>query len=172
MQISFRLAQILKVRGVSGRGAINEIAEKAKLKRHQVSALMQNRVKHLPLETLGAICEYLVVEHQIPRAQLPAILFALEPEELWSLLGERRYIEICFGVRPDKFRNEMIVASDSYLHGVLLKELFGAKRDERTEAGRDDRGQQNGHTLQQRLVKAFEEHIDTDEAISEAQTVY
>ena len=80
MQISFQLARILKDHGIHGRGVINEIAEKAKLKRHQVSALMQNRVKHLPLETLDAICDYLVEEHQIPRTQLPAILFSLEPE--------------------------------------------------------------------------------------------
>lgn len=164
MQINLRLKQILKDHGESGRGVIKRIVDHTKLQRHQVSALMKNRIKHLPIDSLGAICDYLVERHQISRTQLPAILFALEPAEFWSLLGGRQLVEICFGVREDEVGAEMIVASDSYLHGVLLKELFGAKADERAE--------QNGQTLQQILVPAFGDNVDTDDAIATGHSVH
>jgi hypothetical protein len=102
--------------------------------------------------------------HQISRTELPAILFALEPEEFWELLGGRRFVEICFGVRRDEAQPAMIVAADSYLHGVLLKQLFEAKPEYR--------GLEEGYSLQQRLVSAFGGCVSDDDAIEEAKAVY
>lgn len=164
MRVTFRLAQLLENCGEKKRGLIKRIAADTKLQRHQVSALLKNRVKHLPLESLGAICQYLMERHQISRTQLPAILFALEPEEFWELLGGRQFVEICFGIRPHEVQPAMIVAADSYLHGVLLKQLFEAKPQ--------FRGPKEGYSLKQRLVSAFGDYVSDDDAIEEAKSVY
>jgi hypothetical protein len=69
-----------------------------------------------------------------------------------------------FDVRRDEAQPAMIVAADSYLHGVLLKQLFEAKPEYR--------GLEEGYSLQQRLVSAFGGCVSDDDAIEEAKSVY
>jgi hypothetical protein len=164
MRVNFHLEQVLLKHGEKKRGLIQKIASATRLQRHQVAALLGNRVKHLPLDSLGAICQYLMDRHNISRTQLPAILFALAPEDFWELLGARQFVEICFGVRPDDAGPEMIVASDSYLHGVLLKQLFEAKPK--------FRGPEEGYSLVQQLVPAFGGSVSDAEVIEKAHAVF
>lgn len=164
MQINFRLAQILEEKGDTGRGVIKRICDHTKLERHQVAALLKNKVQYLNLKALGAVCDYLVHWHQVDRALLPGLLFALEPGEFWSMIGGRRFVEICFGVRRDKNATELIAANDSYLHGVILHELLGF--------GRDERLRRKPQFVEQRLVSAFGPGIEQTVAERQARMVY
>ena len=101
MQYSFRLAEILgHIPDPKKRpGTVKAIVEYTGLDRHQVSALLKNEVKYIPLKALSRLCDYLV-EHGYANAdQLPGALFAVESENFWEMLARRQRIEICCGIR-------------------------------------------------------------------------
>lgn len=127
MKVRFRLAEILKEFGSLGRGTIKKIADETGLERHQVSALLKNEVQYLSLTSLGALCDYLINTHRINSYELPGRLFSLEPDDFWRFLSEREQLVMSFGVRHELQNTEVlwIPASDSYLQGMLLHELFG-----------------------------------------------
>jgi len=127
MRFSFRLSELLNHMPDPKRrpGTIKAICDFTGLDRHQVSALLKNESKYVPLESLSKICDYLV-EHGFATAdQLPGALFAIEPENFWELLAGRRRLEICLGVRVDESWPEgaWVVASDSLLMGRLLNSV-------------------------------------------------
>ena len=77
MQVNFVLKKLLLDGGEPERGLINRLAAATNLNRHQVATLLNNQVKHLPMESLGAVCQYLMDHKGVSRTKLPAILFAL-----------------------------------------------------------------------------------------------
>ena len=127
MQYSFRLAELLgHIPDPKKRpGTVKAIVEYTGLDRHQVSALLKNEVKYIPLKALSRLCDYLV-EHGYANAdQLPGALFAEESENFWEILARRQRIEICCGIRRfhddgDGPHGAWLVASDSLLMGELL----------------------------------------------------
>ena len=127
MKISFRLKELLEERQDDGRGIITRICEHTSLERHKVAALLSNKVQYVSLETLAAVCDYLMEKHRIPQEELPGMLFGIDASRFWKLLSDRSYVEVAFGVRRDETLSEKrwVMAADSYLHGVLLHELFG-----------------------------------------------
>ncbi len=127
MKISFRLKELLEERQDDGRGIITRICEHTSLERHKVAALLANKVQYVSLETLASVCDYLIEKHRIPQDQLPGLLFGIDASRFWTLLTDRSYVEIAMGVRRDETLSEKrwVMAADSYLHGVLLHELFG-----------------------------------------------
>lgn len=129
MKVRFRLAEILKEFGSLGRGTIKKIADDTGLERHQVSALLKNEVQYLSLTSLGALCDYLINTHHINSYELPGRLFSLEPDDFWRFLSEREQLVMSFGVRHELQATGVlwIPASDSYLQGMLLHELFGTE---------------------------------------------
>jgi len=184
MKISFRLAELLEERNDLGRGTIKRICEQAPLERHKVADLLKNRAKYISLETMAALCDYLIERHQVDQAQLPGLLFRIEPEEFSALVADRRYLEICIGMwterKVDRATNpgerangrgrklgtrpkrRWVMASDSYLHGILLHEL-----------GLGHQGpQEQPKFLEQRLVSAFEEELGPEDAKREARKVH
>lgn len=127
MKISFRLKELLEERQDDGRGIITRICEHTSLERHKVAALLANKVQYVSLETLASVCDYLIEKHRIPQDQLPGLLFGIDASKFWTLLTDRNYVEIAVGVRRDETLSEKrwVMAADSYLHGILLHELFG-----------------------------------------------
>ncbi|MBA61304.1 MAG: Cro/Cl family transcriptional regulator [Planctomycetaceae bacterium] len=127
MQYSFRLAELLgHVPDPKKRpGTVKSIVEYTGLDRHQVSALLKNEVKYIPLKALSRLCDYLVEHGYATADQLPGALFAVESENFWELLARRQRIEICCGIRrfeedADGPQGAWLVASDSLLIGELL----------------------------------------------------
>lgn len=126
MRYSFRLAELLNYSPDLKRrpGVIKQICDRTGLERHQVAALLRNRVKNIPLDALSRLCLYLVEQGLATADQLPGALFELEAENFWELLARREWLELCIGVRradqdmwPD---GAWIVASDAVLLGELL----------------------------------------------------
>ncbi len=127
MQYSFRLAELLgHIPDPRKRpGTVKSIVEYTGLDRHQVSALLKNEVKYIPLKALSRLCDYLVEHGYATADQLPGALFAVESENFWELLARRQRIEICCGIRRfeddgDGPHGAWLVASDSLLIGELL----------------------------------------------------
>ncbi|GIW92632.1 MAG: Cro/Cl family transcriptional regulator [Pirellulaceae bacterium] len=125
MRYSFRLAQILGYDPDPRRrpGTIKAIVQQTGLDRHQVSALLKNEVKYIPLHALSRICDFLVRQGYVPADELPGALFGVEPENFWELLARRKHLALCLGVRCEDAQypeTAWVVASDSVLMGELL----------------------------------------------------
>ncbi len=123
-----------------------------------MAALLSNKVQYVSLETLAAVCDYLMEKHRIPQEDLPGMLFGIDASRFWTLLSDRSYVEIAFGVRRDETLSEKrwVMAADSYLHGVLLHELFGLGHENQP------------NFLEQRLVPGFHPGAP-DEAVDDGQ---
>ncbi len=162
MRVRLRLKQILDEHNDTGRGVIKRICDHTALERHQVAAMLNDRVQYLSLDALSALCSYLMEHHGIPPSQLPGRLFALEREDFWSLMARRRSLEICFGVRSDLPQSTVswVTTVDSDLYGVLVHELYGA--------GATDAGEQP-QTLRQVHVSAFQTDMNPAHAEREAE---
>lgn len=175
MKISFRLAELLEERQDLGRGVIKRICSRTSLERHQVAAILNNNAKYVSLQTLAGICKYLVERHHVDPAQLPGLLFRIEPEEFSALLASRPHLEIALGIRTESAaeageeagrrgpRRQWVMAADSYLHGVLLHELAGLRREGL---------QAPVQFMEQRLVPAFDAQWETAQVLREAQAFY
>lgn len=140
MQIRFILSGILSRLNANDRGIIKEIADHTKLERHQISAMMNNKVQYLSLDALAEVCGYLISRHGISKADLPGALFSFEPEDFLSALSRPRLLKTSFGFRGDWHRADVpadsngvdwpisrvpwVIGSDSYLNGVLMNELL------------------------------------------------
>ena len=125
MRYSFRLAELLgHVPDPRKRpGTIKSIVEYTGLDRHQVSALLKNEVKYIPLQALSRLCEYLIEHGHVAPDQLPGALFAVEAEDFWELLARRKRLDLCVGVRCEDHHwpeTAWVVAADSVLLGELL----------------------------------------------------
>jgi hypothetical protein len=124
MRYSFRLAELLGHSPDPRKrpGTIKAIVEYTGLDRHQVSALLKNEVKYIPLQALSRLCDYLIEHGHTSADQLPGALFAVEAEDFWELLARRQFLELCVGVRREEALPESswIVAADSVLLGELL----------------------------------------------------
>jgi len=181
MQVHLKLAQILQEHSDAGRGLVKRLAARTGLERHKVSALLNNRVQYVSLEALAKVCDYLVEEHRLRPADLPALLFGIEPELFSAQVANRKHLEIVLGVRtlgdggrPASrkgkdtaagrwFAQEWVTASDSMLHGALLHELFGRGQE---------RWQTRPESLEQRLVPAYDGDESLETVKREAESVY
>ncbi|TWT30053.1 helix-turn-helix domain-containing protein [Blastopirellula retiformator] len=124
MKFSFRLAELLNHSPDPKKrpGTIKAICDYTGLDRHQVSSLLKNEAKYIPLTALSQLCDFLIKHGYADAGQLPGALFSVEPENFWELLARRRRIEMCLGVRADENWPEgaWVVASDTILQGELL----------------------------------------------------
>ncbi|MCA8996123.1 MAG: helix-turn-helix transcriptional regulator [Planctomycetaceae bacterium] len=153
MKLSFRLKQILEDIGAWRHGMITEISSECQIERHRMSGLIHNKESSIAFSELAEICRYLIEKHPVPASSLPGLLFALEPDDLWSLIASRDLLRHCIGVRGTAGHYRVSWA-DSYLNGVLLNMLYGFSRDPMFRQPR---------TLEQVLVPAFTDPEDTDE---------
>jgi hypothetical protein len=181
MKISFRLKELLDEHHDLGRGTIKRIAQATTLERHQVASVLGNKAKYVSMETLAAVCGYLIEHHGIKRAELPGKLFRVEPERFSALVADRKFVELCIGTWTEKQRpaaktarpakrnrpadgrfppRRWVMASDSYLQGNLLHELFALGNENRPEY------------VDQRLVSAYTEQIPLEKLKQEAERVY
>ncbi len=187
MHYVFRLAELLghtpdrKKRP----GTIKAIVDYTGLDRHQVSALLKNEAKYIPMEALSRICEYLIEYGIASASDLPGALFAVKPENFWELLARRRRLEICVGVRrppeDDSAQTAWIVASDSVLVGELLNgvsTLGGSAKAMAANAQEVNRIPPHPEHLRQQLVwspgsasdeEVFERARQTYEVFSESK---
>lgn len=181
MKISFKLQELLQERHHLERGIIKRISDATSLERHQVAAVLANKTKYVSMETLAALCQYLIEHYGIDRADLPGKLFRIEPERFSALVANRKFVELCVGMRTEKrepsrsdaltaeaagsresertLRRPWVMASDSYLQGILLHELFGLANEEHPEF------------LEQRLVSAFTREVALEKIKREAEFV-
>ncbi|MGY8767159.1 MAG: helix-turn-helix domain-containing protein [Pirellulales bacterium] len=124
MKFSFRLSELLNHSPDPSKrpGTIKAICEFTGLDRHQVSSLLKNEAKYIPLSALSQLCDFLIKHGYADASQLPGALFAVEPENFWELLARRKRVEMCLGVRADENWPEgaWVVASDTILQGHLL----------------------------------------------------
>ncbi|MCA9153662.1 MAG: helix-turn-helix transcriptional regulator [Planctomycetales bacterium] len=129
MRYSFRLAELVGHDPDPRKrpGTIKEIVEHTGLDRHQVSGLLKNQVKYIPFEALSRLCDYLVKKGKVEADKLPGALFAVEPENFWELLGRRKKLELCVGVRQAESQewsgSAWVTASDAVLLGELLNDV-------------------------------------------------
>ncbi len=170
MRLAFRLAQVLDEQNDNQRGRISRICKHTSLERHQVAALLNNKVQYLSLTALAALSDYLVEQHKVDPRQLPGRLFGREPENFWELLVKREWLELCVGVRrstPPELERAWVMASDAYLQGRMLYGIHGL-------GGALDLGEMHpGHQyLEQRLVSAPGPRGEMEPARTEATTVY
>ncbi|MBN1341435.1 MAG: helix-turn-helix transcriptional regulator [Phycisphaerae bacterium] len=162
MEISIRLAEILAERHERGRGTIKKICDATNLERHQVAALLRNRAKYVSLETVGALCDFLVSEYDVNPGDLPGLLFGRQPGSFWSLLADRQLLDLCLGVRylEELPERAWVVASDSYLQGMLLYGISSPGSGTAEDGGRRvSRGPQR---LEQRLVRSPNGNLEGD----------
>jgi len=185
MKINFCLEKILEEHKDMGRGVIKRICARTSLERHQVAAILNNTAKYVSLQTLAGICKYLVERHRVDPALLPGLLFEIEPEEFSALLASRQHIEIILGMRTEPhadpgghpptavvderprrygLRRQWVMAADSYLHGVLLHELAGLRRE-----GHQEKIPQ---FMEQQLVAAFDRQRTAEELAKDTQQLY
>jgi hypothetical protein len=184
MKIRFRLQELLEKHQGTERGIIKRISEATNLERHQVAAVYHNKAKYVSLDTLAAICQYLIEQHHIPRADLPGRLFQIEPEHFSMLVANRKFVELCVGMWTDKRkskragaakakedsaglegsgrrrRQRWVMASDTNLQGILLHELFGLGNENHPEF------------LEQQLVSALGGEVGLEEIKRQVASVY
>ena len=86
MRYSFRLAELIGHMPDPRKrpGTIKAIVDHTGLDRHQISALLKNEVKYIPLDALSRLCDYLVDHGFAAADQLPGALFAVQPEHFWG----------------------------------------------------------------------------------------
>ena len=186
MRFSFRLAELLHYTPDPKKrpGVIKSIVEATGLDRHHVAALLRNGMKHIPLDALSRLCDYLVENGYASPDELPGALFAVQAENFWELLARRRRLKLCVGVRradnPDWPDAAWVVASDSVLLGELLNGVstLGGTAKLLTEPMPDGKGksfhpqQPHPENLQQALVWSPGGPVQTDEAMKRAFEVY
>jgi len=182
MKISFRLQELLREHHDLERGVIKRIAEMGCLKRHQVAALLGNKTKYISLDTLAGVCQYLIERHGVDRAELPGKLFRIEPNRFSALVAHRKRVELCTGTRTERRkpskgqgeaaeapdapqagrfpRQRWVMASDSYLQGILLHEMFALEHEHHPES------------VEQRLVSAYTGHVGLERIEREATSVF
>lgn len=162
MKVRFRLAEVLNEFRETGRGVIKKISDATGLERHQVSALLKNDVQYLSLNSLGAICDYLINTHHMNSYELPGRLFALEPEDFWAFLSEKQSLVMSFGVRQELHENNVlwVPAADSFLQGTLLHELYGTEPPATPESGNPMAlpPADQGPRFDQYMVRSFSSH--------------
>jgi len=181
MKISFRLQELLRKHHDLERGVIKRIAEATSLERHQVAAVLGNKAKYISMDTLAGVCQYLIERHGVDRADLPGKLFRIEPERFSALVASRKHVEICTGTwterkKPPKNQGDVaedagapqdgrlprrrwVMASDSYLQGILLHELFALEHERHPES------------VEQRLVSAYTGQVALEKIEREAKSV-
>ena len=126
MRYSLKLAQILKEQGFGLHGVIARICEYTRLERHKVSALLRGHARSVSLDTLGALCGYLV-HIGVDERQLPGALFARQPETFWEDLRKSDVVQVCLGIRgmENEPEHRMANGADTKLLGALVGEIVG-----------------------------------------------
>jgi hypothetical protein len=157
MRYAFRLAELLgHVPDPRKRpGTIKAIVEYTGLDRHQVSALLKNEVKYIPLQALSRLCDYLIEQGHVSPDELPGALFAVEAEDYWELLARRKRLELCLGVRCEDQQSQdtaWVVASDSVLLGELLNGVSTLGGTAKQRYGVDGTGKPHPEQIKQSLV--------------------
>jgi hypothetical protein len=156
MRYSFRLAELLGHSPDPRRrpGTIKSIVEYTGLDRHQVSALLKNEVKYIPLQALSRLCDYLIEQGHTTADQLPGALFAVEAEDFWEVLARRNRLELCVGVRREEDLPESawVVAADSVLLGELLNGVSTLGGTAKHRYGADSSAKPHPTSLKQSLV--------------------
>lgn len=176
MRYSFRLAELLgHVPDPRRRpGTIKAIVEYTGLDRHQVSALLKNEVKYIPLQALSRLCDYLIEHGHVSPDQLPGALFAVEAEDFWELLARRKRIDLCLGVRCEDVEwpeAAWVVASDSVLLGELLNGISTLGGTARHRYGGDEKAKPHPELLKQSLVWSPGQRL-AEEVRERAESVY
>src|SRR3990172_1750144 len=129
MKISFRLQELLDEHHDLSRGTIKRIAKATSLERHQVAAVLGNRAKYVSMETLAALCQYLIEHHGMDRADLPGKLFRIEPDGFSPLVANPKLVELCIGMGAEKkkpLKNDSPATQNNRLKkkgGVLRRRL-------------------------------------------------
>jgi hypothetical protein len=157
MRYSFRLAELLgHVPDPRKRpGTIKAIVEYTGLDRHQVSALLKNEVKYIPLQALSRLCDYLIEHGHVSPDQLPGALFAVEAEDFWELIARRERLELCVGVRCEDHQwpdTAWVVASDAVLLGEVLNGVSTLGGTAKQRFGREGAPKPHPEHIKQSLV--------------------
>ncbi len=165
MRLSFQLKKILGQHHETGRGRVSRICEHTGLKRHQVTAMLDDKVQYLSMKSLAAICAYLIEFHQVDADSLPGALFGFEAGDFWSMINRHDYVEVSFGMRSDKESadHRWVMASDCLLHGKLIHEIrgLGAKAFEKQPK-----------ILEQTLAPAVSLDGDSEKALKDGNVAY
>jgi hypothetical protein len=126
MQVTLRLAKLLRYDEHKSRGLIQEICDKTGLKRYQVADMIHNKVQYLSLDSVGKICQFLVDQRYAKASQLPGELFGRVPEGFWPLLIDRERVEFCIGARRvPEWRDDLVSAADAELQARLVNVITG-----------------------------------------------
>ena len=90
MRFSLRLRQILLENGGLKRGDIGKLAADSGVDRKALAALINNRVRYVSLDHLGAVADLLVRTGRVDPDKVPGIFFRRDLGDLWEMLAERR----------------------------------------------------------------------------------
>ncbi len=127
MQIVLQIKRLLQAHGAWKQGIINELADFIPIHRHQITKLLNNELKQIPLDTLSAVCRFLVDRLGIAPEDVAQQLVRFEAEGLWSMLTYT-HIDYCLGLRTVSGTSEPRWANayDAMLQGAFLEEMFAA----------------------------------------------
>lgn len=142
MQVVCQLKELLQNHNCYHHGVIHEIANAARIDRRQVRAMLDNDLKHIPRNSLSAVCRVLIEDFGIDRDEVARHMFGFAAEDIWSMLAHT-HVDYCLGLRTvnETAEPRWTNAYDTMLQGAFLEELFGV-------------GQKRRRGLRQHLVRA------------------
>lgn len=143
LRIVPRFREMLQAHGACNHGIIKKIADFTSIDPRQIRALLNNKLKHIPLDTLSAVCRYLVDELGMAPDEVTRSLFGVEADGLWSMLVNT-HIDYCLGLRnlPQTSEPRWVNAYDAMLQAAFLEELFAV-------------GHKHNSGLKQHLVRSY-----------------
>ena len=125
MEIEIRLKAILEEAGQARHGKIQEIAEAIGVHRHTIRKLYNNELRHVPLETLGLLCDWL--ERENLGEGLPGALFAARPSKLLRAMVEQKEVRFCHGeywrAHSDGVVRSWVSRDDAAVASRLIEQL-------------------------------------------------
>jgi len=135
--------EILLDRGAYNHGIIKKIADFASTDPRTIRALLNNKLKHIPMDTVSEVCRYFIEELGMDRDQVSRSLFGFEPDGLWPML-KHTHVDYCLGLRnlPQTSEPRWVNAYDAMLQGAFLEELFAI-------------GHKHRSGLKQHLVRSY-----------------
>jgi hypothetical protein len=133
MRIVPRLREILEAHGAYNRGIIKRIAEFATTDPRQITALLNDKLRHIPMRTLSATCCFLVEELGIDPDEVSRSLFGFKADGLSSML-KHTHVDYCIGLRNlhETAEPRWVNAYDAMLQGAFLEGLFAIGHKHRT----------------------------------------
>jgi len=125
MKTEMRLKKILVQKKLDGHGICLRIAHEAQIHRHTVSKIYHNaNIKSISFPVLERLCGWLHRTADVPKEQLPGLLFGSEPSGLLKAIAALGHATIYMGeYRQAETPMRWIALRDAMVHTEIVREL-------------------------------------------------